>query len=103
MARRSSSCASTSRAESCCRAARDAVIARSRPRILRTEKAASTSPSPIVIAIVIVIRLELREDGIDAHLAVAQLRFVDAANLVGDPEHRHAAREDFVAEEAIAG
>ncbi len=46
--------------------------------------------------------VKLRKDGFHPRSALAQLRFVDGADLVGDPQHRHAARKDFIAQKNIA-
>ena len=65
--------------------------------------AASSSPSPIVNPRVS--RQPPPESGeglLHAQLAFVQLRLVQLADLVGDSEHRHAPREDFVAQEQEA-
>ena len=45
---------------------------------------------------------ELRERRFHPHFSGVQLSFVERANLVGQPQHRHAAREDLVAQENVA-
>ena len=45
---------------------------------------------------------ELRERRLHPHSSGVQLRFVQRANLVGQPQHRRAPREDLVAQENVA-